>query len=120
MPLRGALEQMGSLNDALEVHLEATERTNDSGWHLHAWLNAWSIVTTLASLGRLDEAALWLGGCEASTTSPYPVQTLPPELEAIARGQGDPRLLALRAYGATLSLPELIRIARGEQTVPNI
>jgi predicted ATPase/class 3 adenylate cyclase len=116
----GALEQMGSLNEALEVHLEATERTHDSGWRRHAWINAWSIVTTLAGLGRLDEAALWLGGCEASTTSPFPVQTLPPELEAIARGEGDPRLLALRAYGATLSLPELIRIARGEQDVPNI
>jgi predicted ATPase len=120
MPLGGALEEMGSLNEALEVHLEATERTHDSGWRLHAWMNAWSIVTTLARLGRLHEAALWLGGCEASTTSPFPVQRLPPELEAIARGQGDPRLLALRAYGATLSLPELIRVARGEQPVPSI
>jgi predicted ATPase/class 3 adenylate cyclase len=118
--LGGALEQAGSLDEALEVHLEATERTHDSGWRLHAWMNAWSIVTTLASLGRLEEAALLLGGCEASTTSPYPVQTLPPELEAIARGQGDARLLALRAYGATLSLPELIRIARGEREIPNI
>ena len=120
MSLGGTLEQAGSLNDALEAYLEAAERTHDSGWRLHAWMNAWSIVTTLASLGRLDEAALLLGGCEASTTSRYPVQTLPPELEAVARGQGDPRLLALRAYGATLSLPELIRIARGEHPVPDI
>ena len=117
--LGGALEQTGSLEEALEVHLEATEGAHDSGWRMHAWMNAWSIVTTLASLGRLDEAVLWLGGCEASTALPFPVQTLLPELEAIARGQGDPRLLALRAYGATLSLPELIRIARGEQKVPN-
>jgi tetratricopeptide (TPR) repeat protein len=120
VPLGGVLEAAGSLEEALDVYLETTERTHDSGWRLHAWMNAWSIVTALANLGRLDEAVLWFGGCEASTTLRYPVQTLPPELEAIAHGRGDPRLLALRACGATLSLPELIRIARGEQDLPDI
>jgi predicted ATPase/class 3 adenylate cyclase len=118
--LGGALQNTGSSGNALEVFLEATERTHDSGWRRHAWMNAWSIVTTLVRLGRLDEAALWLGACEASSTSPFPTQRLPPELEAVARDQADPHFLALRSQGATLSLPELIRIARGEQPVPNL
>jgi predicted ATPase len=118
--LGSAMQQAGSLGDALEAYLEGVERTHDSGWRRHAWIGAWSVLTTLVRLGRLEEAALWLGACEASTTSRLPVQRLPPELEAVARGQGDSRLLALRSYGETLSLPELIRIARGEQDVPNI
>ncbi len=53
------------------------------------------MLTTLVELGRLDEAALWFGGCEASSVMRLPVQTLPAELACITRGEGDPRLLAL-------------------------
>src|SRR5262249_59151312 len=118
--LGGTLEQAGSLSDALDVYLAEAERTHDSGWRLHGWMGAWSVLTTLGGLGRLDEAALWFGGCEASSATRFSVQTLPPELEAVARGQGDSRLLALRSYRATLSLPELIRIARGDQPMRDV
>jgi hypothetical protein len=88
------------------------------GWTIHAWTPLWSVVTTLFRLGRSEEAALVLGGCQASSSSPFPNQTVPPELEALAKHEGEPRLVALLALGATMSLPELIRIVRRERSLP--
>jgi predicted ATPase/class 3 adenylate cyclase len=108
----------GLLDDALTAYLDDADRTHATGWTIHAWQPLWSAVTTLFRLGRLDEAVLFLGGCEASRTPPFAYQTLPPELEALTADEGEAHLRALRALGATLSLPELVRIARGDQDVP--
>jgi hypothetical protein len=109
----------GLLDDALTAYLEDAERTHTTGWTIHAWHPIWSAVTTLFRLGRPEEAALLLGGCEASKTSPFAYQVFLPELEALTRDEGEPHLLALRALGSALSLPELIRVAHGEQDVPS-
>src|SRR5262245_16917976 len=108
----------GLLDEALAAYLEAADRTHATGWTIHAWTPLWSAVTILFRLGRLEEAALVLGACQASTTSPFTYQTLPPQLEVLAGNQGEPHLVARRTLGSTLSLPELIRIARREQDLP--
>jgi predicted ATPase/class 3 adenylate cyclase len=118
--LANARVAAGRLDDALATYLEEADRTLATGWTIHAWYPMWSAVTTLFQLGRHDEAALVLGGCRASTALPFAHQTLPPEFEALTSDQGEPHLHALHGLGATLSLPELIRIARGAQDVPNI
>jgi len=106
------------LDDALTTSLDEADRTQATGWTIHGWSQLWSAVTALYRLDRLEEAALVLGGCEASNTLPFAYQTPAPELEALTGNDGEPHLAALRAVGATLSVPELIRIARGEQSMP--
>ena len=108
----------GLLDDALTTSLDEADRTQATGWTIHGWSQLWSAVTALYRLDRLEEAALVLGGCEASNTLPFAYQTPAPELEALTGNDGEPHLAALRAVGATLSVPELIRIARGEQSMP--
>jgi hypothetical protein len=112
--LADARAAVGRLDDALVAYLDAAERTHATGWTIHAWTPAWSAAAILSRLGRREQAALMLGGCEASGAARFSQQPVSPELEALNAGRGDPHLLKLRSIGTTLSLPELIRIARGE------
>jgi predicted ATPase/class 3 adenylate cyclase len=110
----------GLLDEALAGFLEIADRTHATGWTIHAWSQLWSAVTTLYHLGHLEEAALLFGGCLASTTPPFTNQAPPSELETITGNNGNQHLAALRAVGANLGVPELVRIARGEQDLPSI
>ena len=110
----------GRVDDALLAHLHAAGELHRTGWSVHAWSPAWFAAAYLHQLGRHDEAALLTGACQASGSSArLPRQRLPPELDALIAGHGDPERLKLYEHGAQLDLPELIRIATGEQSFPH-
>jgi len=108
----------GRSADDLSLCLEAVDDLQRTGWTVHAWVLAWGATVQLFELGRRDEAALLLGACEASGVTKIATQVLPSELEAVASGHGDPRLTTRAAVGAQMPLPELIRIAAGQQPLP--
>jgi predicted ATPase/DNA-binding SARP family transcriptional activator len=106
--------------DVLVASLEAANQMHRTGWVTHAWMTAWVTPGILYDLNRRDEAALMLGACQASDVPRSIGQALPPDLEMLAGGHGDPHLTAFAAVGARLALPELILIATGSQPVPHL
>ena len=60
------------------------------------------------------------GTCQASGNVRFPMPAFPPELDKLTSGEGDPRRLALYELGTHIDLPELVRIASGQQPMPDV
>jgi hypothetical protein len=108
----------GQHEDHLASCLEAMDTLHRTGWVTHAWIVASTAVEVLFDLGRKEEAALLLGGCKASGIASNRVHELPLELAELNTGHGDRRLMDLFTAGSRLALPQLIRIAAGQQLLP--
>ena len=112
------LATAGKSEDALAAGLDAADELQRTGWHFYAWSTAWSCIEPLYRLGRIDEAAVLLGGCETSGVGRLPQQLLPDELDALSSDNGDPRLRQLRSVGRQLPLADLLRTAAGLNDLP--
>ena len=110
----------GRTEDALVEYLDAAATAHRTGWTVHAWALAWSAVAMLVQLGRDDVAAVFVGACEASGVTRSPQQVLPPPVDALIEGNGERHLRQMYAAGANLKLPDLIRVATGEQDLPAV
>jgi predicted ATPase/class 3 adenylate cyclase len=104
--------------DALLTLVEAADELHRTGWATHAWWALWSAPARLHRLGRREEGALVLGGCEASGIARLSFQVLPGELELLVASDSPDDLQVLRSLGAGLTLPDLLRIIRGQQPIP--
>ncbi|HEX4983479.1 MAG TPA: NB-ARC domain-containing protein, partial [Ilumatobacteraceae bacterium] len=110
----------GRLEEALVAYLGAADEAHRTGWTVHAWAPVWSAAACLHTLGRIDEAALFTGACQASGNVRFPMPAFPPELDTLISGEGDQRRLALYELGTHIDLPELVRIAAGQQPMPDV
>jgi hypothetical protein len=117
--LEGELHRAASeWDEALRVHLRVADEAHRSGWTIHAWVPMWVAAACLHALGREAEAALFTGACQASGNIRFPSVAFPPELEALIAGHGSPERLSQNELGTHLGLPELVRIATGQQPFP--
>jgi predicted ATPase len=119
-PLLGtSAGESGHDQDRLDGYLEAIDTLHHTGRLVHAWMQAWAVVTILFRMGRQEEAALLFGGCQASgVAKPPQVTELPDALAALGTARGDRRLTELFEAGSRVPLPELTQIAAGKQPVP--
>jgi hypothetical protein len=108
----------GDRAGGLTAFLDTADVLHRSGWSTHAWQAMWLATGLLHRLGRLQEAALFLGACQASGIPRLAPETVPPEPEALTDDGGDLDLASQCALGARLTLPDLIRIATGQRPVP--
>ena len=89
----------GGLAGACTVMHGRLDDMHRTGWAVRAWTMAWLGPGWLCALAPHDEAALLLGGCAGTGPAPVGAWPLPPELEALLTGQGDPHLLDLFVLG---------------------
>jgi hypothetical protein len=92
--------------------LEATRTLHEAGWAPHAWTALRSAIPILFHLGRREEAALLLGGCDASGVVLFAFEEIPEELDMLSGETGDVELRNQRRVGAKLSLPQLLDLVR--------
>jgi hypothetical protein len=114
--LAAAQAATGRTEEALATSLEAADRTHRAGWLMPAWLHGWSVAAALSRLGRRDLAELLVGGADAAGTAR--LRPAASELSDSVAADEDPHLVHLRQIGRQLSLPELVRIARGQDPIP--
>jgi hypothetical protein len=88
--------------------LEAARTLHEAGWAPHAWTALRSGIPILFNLGRRDEAALLLGGCDASGVVLFAYEEIPEELDTLSSETGDVELRNQRHIGAQLSLSQLL------------
>src|SRR5262249_21804482 len=86
--LGAASERSGRTDDALAAFLDATDRTHRAGWTVHGWTAAWFVTAVLWRLGRRDEAALFLGACEASGAARLTRPPLPAGVGGVTARRG--------------------------------
>jgi hypothetical protein len=99
----------------LAMLIDAADDLHRTGWPAHAWNAMWGAIGVLFGLGRMEAAAVVLGGCEASGVSSFARQEVPADLE-----DDSSPTASFRHLGRHLAFDDLVAIAAGRRPLPMV